>query len=94
MADWKNIMDQADNAKRLTILHPEQGSVLFEELFKQFGADGMIFYKQAEALEALEDYIGALTGYRKAKVLFTMEKWKVLAQAGIDRVEKETKQQK
>lgn len=85
MADWKLITHSAEQAKKQMILDPDSGKKLFEDLFDTYGADGMVFFKRAEAYEALEDSLSALADYRKAKALFPMDEWKAKAQAGIDR---------
>jgi tetratricopeptide (TPR) repeat protein len=87
MADWQKITQQAKIAKKEMILSAQEGQVLFEQLLNQHGADGMIFFKRAEAWEALGEFKNALADFRKAKALFPMAPWKAKAQEGIDRTE-------
>ena len=88
MTGWRVIMDRADLAKRKMILNQTEGEKIFEELLEQYEADGMIFFKRAEAYEALGEFDKALIDFRKSKALFPMEAWKQRAQDAIDRIEK------
>jgi len=85
MADWRQVMNLAEDAKKQMLLHQKKGEKKFDKLLKQFGADGMIFFKRAEAYEAMNENMKANADYRKAMALFPMEKWKSIAREGVHR---------
>lgn len=87
MADWQKITQLAENAKKEMILDFQEGQIFFEQLLNQYEADGMIFFKRAEAWEALGEFENALADFRKAKALFPMAPWKAKAEEGIERTE-------
>ena len=53
MADWREIMNEADQAKRQMIVNQAKGEQMFSDLILRVGNDGMVYYKRAEAYEAL-----------------------------------------
>jgi len=86
MADWREIMNKAEQAKRLMVVEQEKGEQMFNELIHRVGNDGMVYYKRAEAYEALQKNDKALEDYKKALALFPQDKWKRNAGDGIKRV--------
>ena len=89
MNNWQEIMEESDLAKRHMIVDETNGRKIFEELINREGPDGMIYFKRAEAFEALGQYQNALDDFRKARALIPMEKWKKAAGEGISRVQKD-----
>ena len=87
MANWNEITVKAEEAKREMILDREAGEALFEQLLEDHGADGMLFFKRAEAYEGLGEFPLALADYRKSASLFRLHMWKLKAWAAIDRLE-------
>lgn len=76
---------EAEQAKKEMLIDQDEGEKRFAELLRQYGADGMIFYKRAEAWEALDNKENALADFRKAEALFPMAAWKANARAGMQR---------
>ncbi len=89
MNNLREIMEESDLAKRHMIVDESKGREIFEKLINREGPDGMIYFKRAEAFEALGQYQNALDDFRKARALFFMEKWKKAAGEGISRVQKD-----
>ena len=89
MTDFREIMNQAELARRKMVVSKAEGLNLFDALIQERGEDGMIYFKRAEAFEALGNFKKSLADFRIAKALFPMPKWKQIAQDGIDRTEKE-----
>jgi len=87
MANWNEITLKAEEAKREMILDQEAGEALFAQLIDDHGADGMLFFKRAEAYEGLGEYTLALADYRKAASMFRLHMWKLKAWSAIDRLE-------
>ena len=85
MTDWHRIMNLAEETKKEMLLHQGKGERKFERLLKKYGADGMIFFKRAEAYEALCIKDKANINYLKAMALFPMPKWRSIAREGIKR---------
>jgi tetratricopeptide (TPR) repeat protein len=86
MADWREIMEQADQAKCQMIVDQARGEQMFSDLILRVGNDGMVYFKRAEAYEALQMNNKALEDYKKALALFPQDKWKRNAGDGIRRV--------
>lgn len=91
MHDWRKIMIEADHAKRQMMVEEAEGEALFKNLLERANMDGMIFYKRAEAYEALGKLDKAVEDFRKAMALFPMDRWKKAAREGLWRVENEIK---
>ena len=87
MADFKDIMNQAELTRRKMVVSKAEGLNLFDVLIQEHGEDGMIYFKRAEAYEALGNFKKSLADFRIAKALFPMPKWKQIAQDGIERME-------
>jgi len=86
MSNWRLIMNRADVAMKKMILDREKGESLFQALIDEYGVDGMIFYKRAQAYEELAIFDLALEDYRMAKSLFPMDTWISAASNGIFRM--------
>ena len=82
-------MLETEQAKKDMILKPKAGERTFRQLLRQHGADGMIYFKRAEAWQALGEAEKALGDYRKAEALFPMEAWKARAREGIRHCERQ-----
>lgn len=89
MADWREIMEQADQAKCQMIVDQARGEQMFSDLILRVGNDGMIYFKRAEAYEALEKFDLAQADFRKALAYFPIDRWKKAAREGINRVDQE-----
>lgn len=87
MPNWREIMKQAENAKRMLIGDRAKGEEAFEALLERYDGDGMVYFKRGEAWEAIGELRLALSDYRKAVVLFPMPKFKELAREACKRVE-------
>jgi tetratricopeptide (TPR) repeat protein len=85
--NWREIMDQAEQAKRQMLIDREKGEAMFADLILQVNSDGMVYFKRAEAYEALGQLDLALEDYRRAMSLFPMQRWKRIAKEGLYRVE-------
>ena len=46
MADWREIMNEADQAKRQMIVDQAKGEQMFSDLILRVGNDGMVYYKR------------------------------------------------
>ena len=88
MAEWRAIILEAEQAKKDMIVKPKAGERKFKRLLGQHGADGMIYFKRAEAWQALGETDKALGDYGKAEALFPMDAWKARAREGIRHCEK------
>jgi Tfp pilus assembly protein PilF len=80
-------MEEADRAKRLMLVDREKGEAMFTDLIQRANSDGMVYFKRAEAYEALGRLELALEDYRRAMSLFPMQRWKRIAKEGLFRVE-------
>jgi Tfp pilus assembly protein PilF len=80
-------MEEADRAKRLMLVDREKGEAMFTDLILRANSDGMVYFKRAEAYEALGRLELALEDYRRAMSLFPMQRWKRIAKEGLFRVE-------
>ena len=86
MADWREIMNEADQAKRQMIVNQAKGEQMFSDLILRVGNDGMVYYKRAEAYEALGELEKARADFGKALAYFPMDRWKKAAREGINRL--------
>lgn len=84
--NWREITDQAEQAKQQMLANREKGEAMFADLVLQYPSDGMVYFKRAEAYEALSQYDLALEDYRRAMALFPMQRWKRIAKEGFYRV--------
>lgn len=80
-------MEEADRAKRLMLVDREKGEAMFTDLVQRANSDGMVYFKRAEAYEALGQFDLALEDFRKAFAFFPMLRWKRIAKEGLYRVE-------
>ena len=87
MNNWREIMDEAEQAKRQMLVDREKGEVLFDSLIQRVNSDGMVYFKRAEAYEALGELELALEDYRRAYAFFPMLRWKRIAKEGLYRVQ-------
>ncbi len=88
-SDWENIMRRAEQARRIMIVDRERGEDEFAQLLSVDPTDGMIYFKRAEAYEALKVYDLAAKDYALAESLFPMASWKAQARVGLRRVRQE-----
>lgn len=85
MATEKEKMDKAELARRTMAMHYREGLKMFKDLFKEFGEDGMFYFKRADEYEFREKYKLAMKDYQAAVRLFYMETWKQKAREGVGR---------
>ena len=64
---WPLVLQEAEKAKELVSdkRTREEGKRLFDTLAEQYPSDGMVYFKRAEASEALLDLEKACVDYRK-----------------------------
>jgi hypothetical protein len=68
----------------------ENGMRQFDRLVGEHPKDGMIFFKRAEAHEALNDLRAAAVDYREAQTFFPKPLWRDLARSRAERLEKDS----
>jgi|SRR5579863_1870689 len=66
-----------------------KGLEVFDLLAREHPRDGMIYFKRAEALEALGESREAAQSYRKAQEFFFKKLWRDLAKSRAERLEKD-----
>jgi tetratricopeptide (TPR) repeat protein len=86
MRNWRDIMNDADAAKKLMISDRKAGEGEFLRLNEEYPSDGMIYFKRGEAFEVIGEYSTALGDFEKAEILLPMQEWKLRARAAIERV--------
>jgi tetratricopeptide (TPR) repeat protein len=84
--DWREVMDEAEQAKKQMLVDREKGEAMFSVLIQRVNSDGMVYFKRAEAYEALGELELALEDYRRAYAFFPMLRWKRIAKEGLFRV--------
>lgn len=94
MPNREKIMNLAGNAKLGMLIDKTRGEKYFQELFRKYGNDGMIYYRRAQAYEELECVQDALENYKLAQRYFPITKWKNLASQGKYRMEWKLKHNK
>jgi hypothetical protein len=62
----------------------------FDSLVREHPRDGMIYFKRAEAHEALNDLRAAAADYREAEGLFPRPLWRDLARSRAERLERDS----
>ncbi len=86
MGRWRDLMEEADAAKRMTLSDRAAGEAEFQRLLTAHPNDGMIYFKRGEAYEELGARDLAATDYRRAEGLFPLDEWKVRACQALTRV--------
>jgi tetratricopeptide (TPR) repeat protein len=84
--DWREVMDEAEQAKKQMLVDREKGEAMFSVLIQRVNSDGMVYFKRAEAYEALGELALALEDFRRAYAFFPMLRWKRIAKEGLFRV--------
>ena len=87
MSDWRELMAEADDAKRRMLSDRAAGEREFRHLLAAHPNDGMVYFKRGEAYEALGARDLAAADYRRAEELFPLEDWKARARQALARVE-------
>jgi tetratricopeptide (TPR) repeat protein len=93
MNNWREIMDEAEQAKRQMLVDRKRGEAMFADLIQRVNSDGMVFFKRAEAYEVLSELELALEDFRSALAFFPMLRWKRIAKEGLYRVEHQLRNQ-
>ena len=87
MSQWREMMAEAEAAKK-TMLHDRAtGEREFDRLLAAYPKDGMIYFKRGEAFEASGERARAAADYRRAEELFPMVSWKTRAHDAVARSE-------
>jgi hypothetical protein len=87
MSDWQKVMAEARGAKMVLLKDRIAGEKRFEEVLRQHGEDGMIYFIRGEAYESLDENERALNDFRLAEILFPLPKYKEQARNAATRVE-------
>lgn len=87
MNNWREIMDEAEQAKRQMLIDQEKGEAMFADLIRRANTDGMVYFKRAEAYESLDLFELAVEDFRRALAYFPMLRWKRIAKEGLYRVQ-------
>jgi len=85
MADWREIMGQAEAARIRMIENQADGERLFQMLLSKYPRDGMVYFKRGEAYAFLCEKEKATDDFEKAIALFPMEAWKARAKAALEK---------
>lgn len=94
MSEWRDIWKESLKANQLFAEDEDDGLTEFACLLREYGEDGMIHYAMGEALELKGNYNDALLEYKKAKELFPVKHWEIIAEDTIKRVsQKKTAEQ-
>lgn len=88
MSNWRLIMNRAEVAKDKMFLDLDEGKTIFQDLFDEFGSDGMIFLERGQAYEHHNLFTEAADDYEMAQSLFPMQSWKETAANHLLRVNK------
>src|SRR5208282_2668588 len=89
-ASLASILRQAEEARILVSGNTtrKRGLEEFDRLVSDYPSDGMVYFKRAEAREALSDSGGAADDYRKAQRFFYKRLWRDLAESRAERLDK------
>lgn len=79
MSVWRKIWKESVIANRKMYFNQSVGEQAFEDLLKEYGQDGMIYYARAESYYLLGEKDKAKGDFLKAKELFPVEHWKRIA---------------
>jgi hypothetical protein len=80
-------MAEARGAKMVLLKDRTAGDKRFEEVLRQHGEDGMIYFIRGEGYESLSENERALNDFRLAEILFPLPKYKDQARNAAARVE-------
>ncbi len=86
MSIWRDIWKECVSANRVMAENEEYGLSEFQNLFKEYGNDGMIHYAKGQGYEFRKNRQKALEEYGQAKELFPVEHWKNVAENTIQRL--------
>jgi hypothetical protein len=75
-ARWRDIVLQADHAKRTLSVDRTEGEKEFEQLLEQYPQDGMVYLRRGEARLEVGDVRGANSDLLRAEELLPRPKWK------------------
>lgn len=82
---WRSIMYEAEECRKKMQADRPSGEQAFSALLAKVGEDGMVYFKRAEAYEALGESVLSHADFKKAEGLLLMPEWKERARAGMDR---------
>ena len=90
-SNWPLVLQQAEKARGLVADKKTriEGLRLFDELAGEHPDDGMVYFKRAEAREALHETGKASADYKKAQRLFSKELWKNLARGRAEHLDEQ-----
>jgi tetratricopeptide (TPR) repeat protein len=90
-SNWPVALQKAEQARKLLSDKRTlgEGMRLFDELAREYPRDGMVYFKRAEAWEALQDLEKASLSYKRAQECFPKQLWKELARTRADRLDSE-----
>jgi len=87
MSKWRELMADAEAAKRSMLRDRTAGEREFDRLLAAHPKDGMVYFKRGEAFEALGEPGRAAADYRQAEGLFPVADWKSRARESASRLE-------
>ncbi len=86
MRDWKQIMEDAANARLLMLKDRRSGELKFAQIMTLFPDDGMVYFERGRGFEELGEFNKAINDYEIAHNYFPLDRWKWEAQEAIKRV--------
>ncbi len=88
-ATWPLVLQEAEKARGLVSdkRTREDGMRLFDQLTKEYPRDGMVYFKRAEASEALGEEEKASNDYKKAEEFFKKDLWRELARSRAEHLD-------
>jgi tetratricopeptide (TPR) repeat protein len=95
-SSWPLVLEQAEKARGLVAdkTSRNEGLRLFDQLASEHSDDGMVYFKRAEAREALDEIQKASSDYKEAQRLFSKKLWQDLARARAEHLDERTTSRK
>lgn len=89
-SNWPLVLQQAEKARELVAdkKSRREGLQLFDQLVTEYPNDGMVYFKRAEAHEALDEIELASSDYKRAQSMFSKKLWQGLARSRVDLLDK------
>jgi hypothetical protein len=78
-------MYEAEDCRKKMLADRPSGEQAFSALLARVGEDGMVYFKRAEAYEALGESVLSHADFKRAETLLLMPEWKKRAREGMTR---------
>jgi tetratricopeptide (TPR) repeat protein len=95
-SSWALVLQEAEKARGLVADKKtrNEGLRLFDQLASEHPDDGMVYFKRAEAREALRETESASADYKKAQGLFSKELWQNLTRGRAEHLDEQINSRK